>query len=140
MASITDFKDNRFPYRSIPILKIREAAQTVNIPEKTRINQLKMICQSGMIVNPQRSVIMRNEVVGQKLKNTKSGLLGSARTNAERKRGNVNKRFKIPAICCPSCKSETAPPIAVIIPPIKANDGMKKNANTNRISHGSSSP
>jgi hypothetical protein len=79
-------------------------------------------------------------VVGKKLSNISTGLLGFAKTITDRNSGNVKRRFMNPAICCPSCNSVTVLPIAVIIPAIRANDGMKKVAKTTNTSHGSVIP
>ena len=67
--------------------------------EIEHIIQLRAICHHGMIVKPQRKMSVISDVVGQKLKKIIRGLLGAAKTRAEKKMGNVNKRLNTPEIC-----------------------------------------
>ena len=99
-----------------------------------------MISQSGIIASPQRSVIVRNEVVGQKLRKVNIAELGSANTIDDRKNGKVNNRFRMPAICWPCWRSVTTPPIAAIIAPINAKEGKKNSTKRIRISSGNFTP
>ena len=99
---------------------MRAAAHTLSPAAATNRTQLTASCQIGTTVAPHRIRIVRNEVVGNSVSATISGLSGWLKINTVRNKGIMNSMLVMPLICCPCCASVTMPPIATMIPATSA--------------------